>query len=214
MHFFSIIIFICVFKLSDLSTIPKSKINPRTGRKETRYNFSYDNSLLLGMPNDIHFTLENIHIHFGKVLKPGSEHSINAKVYAGEIHLDHYNPEFPSFTEASSGNDPEALVTVAVLFEIDWTLGYHSNFDLFILKYISQVISPDTPPIPAPLKLSDLLPNSGDFFTYVVFVSPFTCLKDIRDTPISKFGNSRPAQPVGRRIVEANFKRAPINTET
>ncbi|KAH6925319.1 hypothetical protein HPB50_003515 [Hyalomma asiaticum] len=71
---------------------------------------------ICGGPLEHEYQMECFHGHWGKTSKAGSEHAVDGKYYAGEIHMVHFNADkFHSFVEAAP-ND-KGLVAVGVLLQ-------------------------------------------------------------------------------------------------
>ncbi|XP_037275413.2 carbonic anhydrase 1 [Rhipicephalus microplus] len=71
---------------------------------------------LRGGPLQHHYQLDRFHAHWGKTNNTGSEHRVDGKQYAGELHWVHFNADkYKSFVEAASSE--EGLAVVAVFLE-------------------------------------------------------------------------------------------------
>lgn len=68
----------------------------------------------LGGPLDEPFVLKNFHLHWP------SEHTLDGRRFAAEIHLVHFNKKYQSFEIASS--KPDGLAVLGFLLEIDDTV--------------------------------------------------------------------------------------------
>ncbi|XP_057693064.1 carbonic anhydrase 12 isoform X1 [Corythoichthys intestinalis] len=86
-----------------------------------------------GLPQ--RYTATQLHIHWGSKTNPlGSEHTVNGKQYAAELHIVHYNSA--RYTNVSMAFDKsDGLAALAVLIEI----GAHNPSFEKILPYFSQV---------------------------------------------------------------------------
>ncbi|CAO1316391.1 unnamed protein product [Diamesa serratosioi] len=123
--------------------IEKYSITPKilTAKKDeytVELNFKYPNnqqSRLYGGPlGDAVFLFEKIHFHWGES-SAGSEHAINSKAYAAEIHMVHYNSIYGSFEKAVSQAD--GLTVIAVLIEIGTN---SANTTKPFMKYLQKVL--------------------------------------------------------------------------
>nr|XP_050038033.1 carbonic anhydrase 1-like [Dermacentor andersoni] len=66
-----------------------------------------------GGPLHHDYQLDRLHAHWSKNSETGSEHTVDGKYYAGELHLVHYNTElYKSFTEATSSEHGLAVLAV------------------------------------------------------------------------------------------------------
>lgn len=172
------------------------------------------------------FELYNFHFHFGHNQHDGSEHSVDGRKYAGEMHMVHYNTRYETFAKAV--DKPDGLAVLGVFLQgCNKTM---NRFDRFIshngrnLRYINGHISTKFNPF-------ILLPKSQDSWFYkgslttpgcfqsvnwVLFRKPViistNTLKVLREMetsyhhePISLMGNCRPQQPIHGRKILRNF---------
>ncbi|NXX28223.1 CAH9 anhydrase, partial [Nicator chloris] len=56
-----------------------------------------------------------LHLHWGSPSGPGSEHTVNGRRFAAEIHVVHYNTKYDSFTEAMV--HPDGLAVLGAFLE-------------------------------------------------------------------------------------------------
>ncbi|KAI5620606.1 carbonic anhydrase [Silurus asotus] len=75
-----------------------------------------DASTLTGGPITGTYRLKQFHFHWGSSDNKGSEHTVDGKMYAAELHLVHWNTAYPNFGEAASKSD--GLAVVGVFLEI------------------------------------------------------------------------------------------------
>ncbi|CAL8069463.1 unnamed protein product [Orchesella dallaii] len=88
------------------------------------------------------YLLHSLQFHWGSNYSTGSEHTINSKQFALEMHLIHYRDDFNSIEEAINSEIKNSLAIIAVLFEADPNL--EKNEDLQpILKYLPGVYYPE-----------------------------------------------------------------------
>ena len=66
------------------------------------------------MPNHV-YVLEQFHAHWGGTSFVGSEHLVDGKSYAAELHMVFWNKTFGSFNEAMK--QPGGLAVLAVFLE-------------------------------------------------------------------------------------------------
>ncbi|XP_067649960.1 carbonic anhydrase 7-like [Haliotis asinina] len=192
--------------------------------------FSFENQkrpVLMGVPHHEHdrYLLEQIHLHFQKDSRTGSEHTIDGEYYSGEFHLVHYNYKYGNFSTALKY--PDGLAVVAVLLK---DMGRPSPMHVEELLVETE----ETITVHASLALtinpSEFLPNRCHFYTYpgslttpgcdqsvtwIVVATPMSIedadmeklrqMKDVHENPIALDGNCRPRQPLGTRMVTANF---------
>ncbi|QDJ95032.1 carbonic anhydrase [Hypsugopox virus] len=79
-------------------------------------NLTYPMTIVSG-PLKYNYTVEEIHLHWGKDNLIGSEHAINGKRYSGEIHIVHWNSsKYSNFNEAY--NSPDGIAIIAIFLEL------------------------------------------------------------------------------------------------
>ncbi|KAL1449052.1 hypothetical protein WDU94_000290 [Cyamophila willieti] len=72
---------------------------------------------LTGGPLHHKYRLEQFHCHWGCGSSKGSEHTVDGKSYAGELHLVHWNSDkYHTFGEAAG--QPDGLAVLGVLLEV------------------------------------------------------------------------------------------------
>ncbi|XP_077372943.1 carbonic anhydrase 12 [Festucalex cinctus] len=86
-----------------------------------------------GLPQ--RYTAVQLHIHWGSKTNPlGSEHTVDSKQYAAELHIVHYNSEkYPNASMAFDKSD--GLAVLGVFIEIGAANPAYDN----ILSYLSQI---------------------------------------------------------------------------
>ncbi|NWW78735.1 CAH9 anhydrase, partial [Climacteris rufus] len=57
-----------------------------------------------------------LHLHWGSMSGPGSEHTVNGRRFAAEIHVVHYNTKYDNFTEAMV--HPDGLAVLGAFLEV------------------------------------------------------------------------------------------------
>ncbi|XP_071392371.1 carbonic anhydrase 12 isoform X2 [Centroberyx affinis] len=115
------------------------------------YNLSANEQLTLGnnghsvqlsLPSKMHisslphrYTAAQLHFHWGSSSKPtGSEHVVNSKQYAAEMHVVHYNSDkYPNLSTAIDKSD--GLAVLGVLIEVG---EFNPAFEQF-LKFINGI---------------------------------------------------------------------------
>ncbi|PFX25452.1 Carbonic anhydrase 2 [Stylophora pistillata] len=63
------------------------------------------------------YKLQQMHIHFGCENNKGSEHTVNGRAFAGELHLVHYNIRYGDFKTAV--DKPDGLAVIGVFIQED-----------------------------------------------------------------------------------------------
>ena len=171
------------------------------------------------------YLLEQFHFHWGKNDKKGSEHTVNGKMYASELHLVHYNSsKYKSFAEAA--DKPDGLAVFAFFIKVGAKhIGMKELTDTVILNIREQGKSCKV----SGLNMSSLLcSDMTKYWTYdgslttpplyesvkwIVFKEPIEmsddqlhALRTLRCGSKCILDNFRPPVPLGARTVRASFK--------
>ena len=79
------------------------------------------------------FRLVQFHFHWGnKENDEGSEHQINGKGWASELHLVHYNStKYSTFCEAV--DKPDGLAVLGVFLEVSWQYLFSTDISFLAL---------------------------------------------------------------------------------
>lgn len=196
-------------------------------------------SVQISLPPQMHisslphrYTAAQLHFHWGSVGRPmGSEHMVNNKQYAGEMHVVHFNSEkYPNMSVAVDKSD--GLAVLGVFIEIGEFSPVFEQFLKFLngVKYRGQKVQ-----VPA-FNIRDLLPARLDeYYRYdgslttppcypsvlwTVFRNPVTISRSqfaslatalfsshVQDsTPVPLNGNFRKPQLADSRVVLVSFK--------
>ncbi|XP_061532464.1 carbonic anhydrase 12 [Phycodurus eques] len=186
---------------------------------------------ITGLPQ--RYTAAQLHIHWGSKTSPrGSEHMVNGKQYAAELHIVHYNSEkYPNVSMAFDKSD--GLAVLGVFIEIGASSPGYENF----LSHLSQIkTKSNTKTIPA-FDISSLMPKRLDeYFRYdgsltappcyqnvmwTVFKKPVTISQAQYDTltatllaspanhvtAVPLVNNFRNPRPIENRVVLTSFKQ-------
>ncbi|XP_052229208.1 carbonic anhydrase-like isoform X2 [Dreissena polymorpha] len=171
------------------------------------------------------FRLEQFHLHWGADDNRGSEHTIDGKMFASELHLVHWNTKYDSFSDAVTKSD--GLAVLGIMIKPGLThLGFSSVSDN--LSKMSKPGSKAT--VPVSLDPTRLLPNNiSAYWTYegslttppllesvqwIVFKEPvefshqqLTALRSLTDSDGHHMqDNYRPPVPTKGRKVRASFQ--------
>lgn len=187
------------------------------------------NTLLSGPPfGDREFRLAQLHCHWGESCDSGSEHQINGKSFAAELHFVHWNcSQYKDPIEASKHKHGLAVLGVLVQ-AVDGEQNRHRQLDK-IISGLPRIQEPEAEATIAPkLDLKKLFPgNKWVYATYegslttpplsevvdwLVFLSPIICstsqieqFKQIKCPTSGKtkqlIKNCRPVQPLNGRLV-------------
>ncbi|KAM8838715.1 carbonic anhydrase [Synchiropus picturatus] len=186
-----------------------------------------DTSTLTGGPISGTYRLRQFHFHWGASDAKGSEHTVNGINFPCELHLVHWNTQYPSFGEAAS--QPDGLAVVGVFLKIG-PANPRLQKVLDALDFI-KTKGKQTAFINFDPKV--LLPSSLDYWTYEgslttppllesvtwivlkepISVSPAQMAKfrsllftGETEAPCCMVDNYRPPQPLKGRQVRASFK--------
>jgi len=119
-------------------------------------------SCMTGGPLEAEYRLNQIHAHWGKEKGRGSEHTMNGKMFDGEMHLVHYNTKYGSFGNAV--DKPDGLAVLGVFLEV----GDSEHAELAKITNGLKDIKKKGKMITINEKIdpNDLLPECEDYFTY------------------------------------------------
>ncbi|XP_061677521.1 carbonic anhydrase 12 isoform X2 [Syngnathoides biaculeatus] len=179
------------------------------------------------------YTATQLHIHWGSKTNPlGSEHTVDGKQYAAELHIVHYNSEkYPNVSMAFDKSD--GLAVMGVFIEIGAANPGYEN----VLSHLSQIkTKSNTKTIPA-FDISSLMPKRLDeYFRYdgslttppcyqsvmwTVFKNPVTISQAQYDTltatllaspanhvaAVPLVNTFRNPRPIENRVVSTSFKQ-------
>ncbi|XP_028665559.1 carbonic anhydrase 7 isoform X1 [Erpetoichthys calabaricus] len=112
-------------------------------------------------PLQVPYRLKQCHFHWGGKNTHGSEHTVNGKSYASELHLVHWNAvKYKTFAEAAVA--PDGLAVIGIFIETgDDHPGLHQLTDAFYMVKFkgSKAVFPGFNP-------KSLLPKSLHYWTY------------------------------------------------
>ncbi|XP_068749943.1 carbonic anhydrase 2-like [Montipora capricornis] len=173
------------------------------------------------------YTTVQFHFHWGANNMVGSEHTVDGKEYAAELHFVSYNTKYANIAEAI--DKPDGLAVLGLLIEV----GEHNNTAFSFLETSNRLTKSFTAVSDVPaFSFHDLLPaDKTKFFRYNGSLTTPTCLESVTWTVFSdhvfisqyqldllrrlekngtlpEFGNYRPVQPLNNRIVKASFPRS------
>ncbi|XP_037085141.1 carbonic anhydrase-like [Pollicipes pollicipes] len=92
---------------------PQPLTNTGTG---WRVDFDSGSSTISGGPLQGEYELAQYHCHWGRQNERGSEHTVDGRRYAAELHLVHFNKRYGSFAAAADKED--GLAVIGLLLEI------------------------------------------------------------------------------------------------
>ncbi|KAJ8247309.1 hypothetical protein GJAV_G00244820 [Gymnothorax javanicus] len=186
-----------------------------------------DRAVIRGGPLQNPYRLKQFHFHWGGKSSMGSEHTLNGKTFASELHLVHWNSaRYQSFGEAASA--PDGLAVLGVFLDIG-TLhrGLSQLTDaLYMVKFKGTKIEfkgfDPTCLLPRNLSYwtypgSLTTPPLHESVTWIVLKEPITvsdkqmskfrtlCFTEEEEDKIQMLNNFRPPQPLKGRKVRASF---------
>ncbi|XP_047908256.2 carbonic anhydrase 9 [Anser cygnoides] len=96
-----------------------------------------------------------LHLHWGSPTTAGSEHTVNGKRFAAELHVVHYNTKYDSFKAAVA--QPDGLAVLGAFLEV----GPRENpFYQEILKHLRKIQGEDEEVLVPGFNIAGLLPDS------------------------------------------------------
>ncbi|XP_019610846.1 carbonic anhydrase 7 isoform X1 [Rhinolophus sinicus] len=191
------------------------------------FNDSDDRSVMTGGPLDGPYRLKQFHFHWGKKHNVGSEHTVDGRSFACELHLVHWNArKYSTFGEAASA--PDGLAVVGVFLEMgDEHPGLNRLTDaLYMVRFKgtkAQFCCFNPKCLLPALRHYWTYPGSlttpplSESVTWIVLREPISIsekqMEKFRsllctaedDERIHMVNNFRPTQPLKGRVVKASF---------
>lgn len=208
--------------------LPQNSKNIINNGKSIQVCIDGADSCLTGGPlEDDRYEIVQFHFHWGKTSKTGSEHTIDGRQYASELHLVHYNTtKFASFAEAAKSEGGLAVLGVFL------TPGSENAALNTLAKLMSRVQSGgDSIDLPDGFDPASLLPeDKSKFWSYsgslttppcfesvnwIVFKEPI----EVSEQQLEQFrqlktqdrcclvDNFRPPCPTNGRAVASSFRK-------
>ncbi|NXV86840.1 CAH1 anhydrase, partial [Calonectris borealis] len=116
-------------------------------------------SVLTGGPLTGTCRLQQFHFHRGQTDEQGTEHTVDGREYASELHLIHWNMDKYS-NVAEAFNKPDGLAIVTVFLKVNVN-------PILLMGFINPAYLPQGKQAPFPdFDPSSLLPKSMDYWTY------------------------------------------------
>ncbi|GFN93058.1 carbonic anhydrase [Plakobranchus ocellatus] len=194
-----------------------------------KVNIKADSTITGGPLGNAKYKLVQFHFHWGHDDDSGSEHTVNGKMYASELHLVHYNTEkYASFAEAVTHSD--GLSVIGVFIRV--APGDHKGFQTLAenaekVKCKASKVSTGqsfNPVVLLPGNTSKYWTYEGSLTTppccesvrWIVLKDEITispeqirsmrnlCCDDCGKSPIP--ANFRPPLPLGSREIQASFQ--------
>lgn len=154
------------------------KILVNTGNT-ARVNIVNSRSYISGGPcKGYTYVLEQFHVHWGESDSNGSEHFINSRPYAAEVHLVHWNEDlYGSYEEAVRSDD--GIVILAVFVQLSET---KSNDAMTLWSQLLEdiVYREQNMPMPKEFPVKALLPDDlNKYWTYQGSFSTPPCYETV-----------------------------------
>ncbi|XP_074022442.1 carbonic anhydrase 9 [Numenius arquata] len=156
---------------------------PASDRLRLRNN---GHTVLLELPESLAITggyaqqyrAAQLHLHWGSPSGPGSEHTINGRRFAAEIHVVHYNTKYDSFSEAMVY--PDGLAVLGAFLEV----GPRENpYYQEILKHLSKIQREGEEVLVPGFNIAGLLPaNLKLYFHYNGSLTTPPCFQTVKWT--------------------------------
>lgn len=191
------------------------------------FDDSQDHAVLKGGPLSDTYRLIQFHFHWGSSDSQGSEHTVNKKKYAAELHFVHWNTKYGEFGKAV--HQPDGLAVLGIFLKI----GPANQGLEKVLKALNSIKTKGKSAVFADFDPCSLLPGKLDYWTYpgslttppllecvtwIVLKEPITVTSEqmshFRRLNFNAEGdpeelmvdNWRPAQPLKDRKLRASFK--------
>ncbi|NXK16329.1 CAH9 anhydrase, partial [Arenaria interpres] len=156
---------------------------PASDRLRLRNN---GHTVLLELPESLAITggyaqqyrAVQLHLHWGSPSGPGSEHTVNGRRFAAEIHVVHYNTKYDSFNEAMVY--PDGLAVLGAFLEV----GPRENpYYQEILEHLSKIQSEGEEVLVPGFNIAGLLPaNLKLYFHYNGSLTTPPCFQTVKWT--------------------------------
>ncbi|XP_027702817.1 carbonic anhydrase 2-like [Vombatus ursinus] len=191
------------------------------------FDDSADKSVLNGGPLMGNYRLVQFHFHWGSSESQGSEHVLDGKKYAAELHLVHWNTKYESFKVAVTKDD--GLAVVGIFLEMGTA---HPGLQK-VVDVLSKIQTKGEESTFTDFDPTCLLPESLEFYTYqgslttppllecvtwIVVTKPISVSREqmakfyslyftsAGESPAKHMvGNWRPVQPLSGRTIRRSF---------
>lgn len=131
---------------------------------------------LSGGPLQGKYKLEQFHCHWGKTSEEGSEHTVDGKAYAAELHFVHWNcDKYSSFIEAASY--PDGLAVLGVFLKV--SKKKHEELAKIVTLIPNITHKGQSVPINFSLKVKRFLPKTPKYWTYLGSLTTPPCSESV-----------------------------------
>jgi carbonic anhydrase len=109
------------------------------------------------------YNFVQLHFHWGSDSSQGSEHLINFRPYAAELHIVHYAQKYGTIAEATKYKDGLAVIGILIETQARDNVAFRH-----IVKQFSQILEVGVEAnLASPIPLEDLLPDdTNNFYRY------------------------------------------------
>ncbi|NXM77774.1 CAH9 anhydrase, partial [Serilophus lunatus] len=119
-----------------------------------------------------------LHLHWGSPSEPGSEHTVNGRRFAAEIHVVHYNTKYDSFKEAMV--QPDGLAVLGAFLEVGPT---ENPYYQEILEHLHKIQGVGQEVLVPGFNIAGLLPaNLKLYFHYSGSLTTPPCYQTVKWT--------------------------------
>ncbi|NXE10321.1 CAH9 anhydrase, partial [Lophotis ruficrista] len=119
-----------------------------------------------------------LHLHWGSMSGPGSEHTVNGRRFAAEIHVVHYNTKYDSFKEAMVY--PDGLAVLGAFLEVGTV---ENPYYQQILEHLYQIEREGKEVLVPGFNIAGLLPaNLKLYFHYNGSLTTPPCYQTVKWT--------------------------------
>ncbi|KAG8266159.1 Phospholipase A2 crotoxin acid subunit CA [Homalodisca vitripennis] len=141
-----------------------------------RLDVNGEGSELVGGPLQATYKLEQFHAHWGPTSDKGSEHTVDGKCYAGELHLVHWNcDKYKTFGEAAG--HPDGLAVLGVFLDAGPT--DHPELEKIVSLIPSITHKGQTVTVSTPIDPTKLLPENTHYWTYLGSLTTPPCTESV-----------------------------------
>lgn len=218
----------CPLKINYASSKPKDLLNTGSSIQMT---FTHEGPALSKGPLSDEFAVAQFHFHWGSSSDHGSEHTVDGKKYAAELHIVHFNKsKYATISDAV--NQPDGLCVLGMLIEV----GKENEALKKVISSVDQIIYKNYAISLAGTNFdpSSLLPdNTTNYWTYpgslttppcfesvtwILFEKPIEMSEDqmnkLRSMKTHEKGVAEPTDELAGKMVDNYRPPQPIHART
>ncbi|GBN42985.1 Carbonic anhydrase 1 [Araneus ventricosus] len=186
-------------------------------------------SCLTGGPLEHSYQLVQFHCHWGKCCNSGSEHTVDGKGYAGELHLVHWNVDLYNSVEEALAS-PKGVAVIGIFFQV----GKHNEELMKITDVLHDIANKGNEcTLPRVVDPAAFIPEVHDYWTYegslttppchesvtwVIFKKPIEVSEEQLEKCRSLFSSTIKAivngEPVPGKVTQNVRPTQPLNDRT